>query len=54
MEIGGKGKFIKPEKTKFKSGESEFTQFKQKQKQKNKNRDKSVLRSLRQEKEYVT
>jgi hypothetical protein len=51
MEHGGKGKFIRPEKTKFKLGESESTQFKQKQK--NKNRDKTVLRLLRQEKEYV-
>lgn len=51
MEHGGKGKFIKPEKTKFKIGESETNHSKQKQK--NKNRDKSVLRLLRQEKEYV-
>jgi hypothetical protein len=50
MEIGGKGKIVKPQKTKFKDRDGEYTNI---QKQKNKKRDKNVLRLMRQEKEYV-
>lgn len=51
METGGKGKIVKPQKTKFKEHETDFSQLRQKQKQKK--RDKSVLRLIRQEREYV-
>lgn len=51
MEHGGKGKIVKPQKTKFKERDGEGVYLTQKQKQKK--RDKSVLRLLRQEREYV-
>lgn len=51
MEIGGKGKIVKPQKTKFRESDADVFNIKQKQKQKK--RDKSVLRLMRQEKEYV-
>jgi len=51
METGGKGKIVKPQKTKFKERETDFSQLTQKQK--HKKRDKSALRLIRQEREYV-
>ena len=51
METGGKGKIVRPQKTKFRESDADTLNIKQKQK--SKKRDKSVLRLLRQEREYV-
>jgi hypothetical protein len=49
METGGRGKIIKPQKTKFKERDDEVLSFKNKKKIK----DKQLLRQIRREKEYV-
>lgn len=49
METGGKGKIVKPQKTKFRERENDNFNMKTKQKK----RDKNILRLIRQEREYV-